>query len=1131
MAVIKYDELFDFPGYRQAIKDLEGANKEFGTTVNTINDRISKQYKELSVDLKAYKDILISFNVNQKSAAETIVQTGESALSANKKLAEQTRIMQELKGVTDLSTKSVNDLKTGMKGLESEYNSIAGKEQADIVRKKQIATEAQRVKVALTEQTTALKSSKQTLDAMEGSYNRMQAELKAIGAQLKSMPNAFDSVTGKINQNNKEAVALASRYLEVNTALKNSDAQLGNFTRNVGNYNGVLGVLSKTIKGFGGLGIILSKALGVDPAIFDGIREGGRALRDLQHAEEIEKLAKAEQTAATVTNTVATETNVVATKSATLAQRLYAFVVGESTGALKILRIALAATGIGLLLLGIGALVTMLSTASAETGRTAKATQDLSEQQARAARSLEVYNQVQKAAVKNSEQEIVSLASLVAAARNENASRTQRQNAIDQLQEKYPGYLKNISLETINSKEATTAIDELTQSILAKAVADEYAKRVAEAVIKQDDIKRKLQKEQQFDQDNQAAFNKKLAEAVAKNDQATISAMKRYGLANDQTTKTIHSLNAELEDSNKNVDDLTKGFNDATLASLKFVQDPKKKEKSGTGGKSAEELQTERIKKLQDALQSLAEKRIALFELAKETEVIGEGELAAQKLAIIEKYVQAAIDLEKSKLKPDQKVIDDLLKKRIDAEKEYTAYLNKFDKDTLEKKKKDIIIETDEKISALKDEEIETLNSKKFTVIQKLAIETDYQNKIDKLTIDSLEQRAAFEVDAEKRSAMLREAEALKRGIITRGGTVDTAGEQKSIADSLRLLDEESQKRIGIFRNRLKDEIDLLEQKKKLYIGNAEETAKIENEIRKKGLEEYAKLEQATADLVVQIRDSAFQLIEDNIKTHFENQSNALEKQKQNELTLAGNNNAARAAIEEKYAQKQNEIKVKQAKAEKVAALFRVAVDLATAVAKISLNAAALASNPLTLFAVPIALAQIPIAIIAAAIQAAFIAAQPLPKFRHGTKHSPEGYAIVDEAGPELIIDPSGRLKEIGGDQGPRITHLQYGSKVIPAPETKSILKDIETQRIIREIELTGSLSNSIRRGKRDEMVEVMAIAMQRGGINQSALHQAFENAVKKIPVHNHIYDERGYRKRIDEVNQRTTYLNDLTKL
>lgn len=86
MATIRYEDLFDFPGYNKAIKDAESANKEFGKTVEMINNRIAQQYNEISKELAEYMGVLKSFNVNQKSAADSIIRTGDAALSAQKKI-------------------------------------------------------------------------------------------------------------------------------------------------------------------------------------------------------------------------------------------------------------------------------------------------------------------------------------------------------------------------------------------------------------------------------------------------------------------------------------------------------------------------------------------------------------------------------------------------------------------------------------------------------------------------------------------------------------------------------------------------------------------------------------------------------------------------------------------------------------------------------------------------------------------------------------------------------------------------------------------------------------------------------------------------------------------------------------
>lgn len=67
--------------------------------------------------------------------------------------------------------------------------------------------------------------------------------------------------------------------------------------------------------------------------------------------------------------------------------------------------------------------------------------------------------------------EVLQLQSLVGIARDETQSRQTRTNALKELQKEYPGYLQNITLETINSEAAIKAIDSLTAALIRKAKA------------------------------------------------------------------------------------------------------------------------------------------------------------------------------------------------------------------------------------------------------------------------------------------------------------------------------------------------------------------------------------------------------------------------------------------------------------------------------------------------------------------------------------------------------------------------------------------------------------------------------------------------------------------------------------
>lgn len=73
--------------------------------------------------------------------------------------------------------------------------------------------------------------------------------------------------------------------------------------------------------------------------------------------------------------------------------------------------------------------------------------------------------------------------------------------------------------------------------------------------------------------------------------------------------------------------------------------------------------------------------------------------------------------------------------------------------------------------------------------------------------------------------------------------------------------------------------------------------------------------------------------------------------------------------------------------------------------------------------------------------------------FEKGTDNAPEGLAVVDEKGKELITDKNGNIKALGTDKGARMTYLNKGDKVYTATQTASLLDQINlNNRFGREV-------------------------------------------------------------------------------
>jgi hypothetical protein len=161
----------------------------------------------------------------------------------------------------------------------------------------------------------------------------------------------------------------------------------------------------------------------------------------------------------------------------------------------------------------------------------------------------------------------------------------------------------------------------------------------------------------------------------------------------------------------------------------------------------------------------------------------------------------------------------------------------------------------------------------------------------------------------------------------------------------------------------------------------------------------------------------------------FETQLANLEKEKNIAVLFAGESASAREEIERQYEERRAQIQKRQAEAQKKLAIFNIITDTAQAVI------ATLAQTPPP--------AGIPLAVLVGAIgasQLALVASQPPPQFAKGTDNAPEGWAITQEKGREIITDKSGKVKSLGNDKGAQYTYLNKGDKVFTNADTEAMM-------------------------------------------------------------------------------------------
>jgi TP901 family phage tail tape measure protein len=280
--------------------------------------------------------------------------------------------------------------------------------------------------------------------------------------------------------------------------------------------------------------------------------------------------------------------------------------------------------------------------------------------------------------------------------------------------------------------------------------------------------------------------------------------------------------------------------------------------------------------------------------------------------------------------------------------------------------------------------------------------------------------------------------------------------------------------------------------KKRLAEKKKEDDAEVENEKAK-----WERI-QKTADIAAEGLSRITRFVFDNRQLARENEFNAIDAWEQERIRMAGDNEEAIGAIEKEAEERRRRLRIKEAQDAKKEAIFQILIDTARGVmATIGQKG---------VLGIPLA------AIVGAfgAAQAAIVAARPLPQFEKGTNYSPEGRAIVGEAGSELIIDGRTKQARLSPDRA-SITHLSKGSQVIPAHITQKLLTD-------PNFDYNGVAEKYLNKST------VIKVEKEKNDFDMLA--KRVEQAITNIPINQTNFDERGVTNYVVKRNVRMRRLN-----
>lgn len=970
--------------------------------LNTLADKITEVKVNLrgaSEDLKNVSQDAENASVSFQEASKKISMTAADFDSIRQTVKAFDTQASELNSRLSDNKETISALRTSLRELSKEYKKGAISEEE--YKSKRDATVSQlRMLTEQNKQYSAiLRNHTQVAIATAGSYNEMKASMLQLEKEYYNLSQAA--------REGAKGMDILNNIGKLNQQLKDIDAQMGNYQRNVGNY----------ASGWNGLNVSIQQIARELPALSVSANTFFLAISnnlpifidELKKARvEYELLKKSGQTATPVFKQVLSS----------LFSWQTALVVG---------------------------IITLLSSYGGEITKWVGSLFDARKEIDYLKQLQEDLNKAQKEGVKNAQDEAVKLDILYRAAVNLNKPMGERKKAVEELKKQYPSYFKNISDENILAGKAADSYQRLSNTILASAKARAVQDRLVEQA------KQKLDLEDQL-ADQLAEKEEKRAKLESARDQMKAQYESSQGAAMDTARDMYGKLNKQVEDLDKEIGSLLNQLYQVDKASRDMANSINIGDVT-FNPHSADKASDDLAQYMENLRNKMADLSVSLIKDEHE-----------RSLAAIEKEYKDQIAAVKGYSEEENKLREMLGQERMQKiakeNEEYAKKLAEAEKKRIEEKKKytDEMLRLEEEQSSLRIaatstgyKELENIITENYS--KGLLSRKEYDEAMRELERKAANEQLQIQIDAAEKMIEIAEAsgvvskqqiEMLRESIKAMEAEIGSinADDQLKKAEEQQDITRRNFEVLKGYSSALKDlasDIDspfagIFDGMDKGFSIMSDKISGVWKELTdgekmERTTEMWASMVSGIGEMISSIYDRQIEAIEAEQEANEkagEEEISRIEALEERGAITTEEAEARKRAAEDKTAQKNAELEKKKAALRTKQAKF----EKATSIAEAAIQIAGGILQTIKQLGFPAAIPMIAALGAMGAIQLATIIATPIPKYAKGTDSHKGGLAVVGDGGvPETIVTEKGAYIT---PSVPTLVDIPKGAKVIP---------------------------------------------------------------------------------------------------